>query len=185
MSDEEYKPRQKPVLTKEQKVDLSKRNRMSHKRPKFRRQNWFRYKRLGEKWRRPRGIHSKMRRHFKYRIAVVQPGFRGPTRVRGLHPSGKEIVSIYNPQDLDNVNNETQIGQIGSSVGSRKRINILNKADDLNIHIINPQVRRIEAFDDDLSLEVDDEFELLDEDLDLVDDEDLNLVEDEEMELND
>ena len=51
MSDEEYKPRQKPVLTKEQKVDLSKRNRMSHKRPKFRRQNWFRYKRLGEKWR--------------------------------------------------------------------------------------------------------------------------------------
>ena len=27
MSDEEYKPRQKPVLTKEQKVDLSKRNR--------------------------------------------------------------------------------------------------------------------------------------------------------------
>ena len=43
MSDEEYKPRQKPVLTKEQKTDLSKRNRMAHKRPKFRRQNWFRY----------------------------------------------------------------------------------------------------------------------------------------------
>ena len=35
MSDEEYKPRQKPVLSKEQKADLSKRNRMSHKRPKF------------------------------------------------------------------------------------------------------------------------------------------------------
>ena len=45
MSDEEYKPRQKPVLTKEQKTDLSKRNRMAHKSPKFKRQNWFRYKR--------------------------------------------------------------------------------------------------------------------------------------------
>ena len=100
MSDEEYKPRQKPVLTKEQKTDLSKRNRMSHKRPNFKRQNWFRYKRLGQKWRRPRGIHSKMRRHFKYRIPVVQVGFRGPASVRGLHPSGFEEVLVYNPKNL-------------------------------------------------------------------------------------
>ena len=71
MSDEEYKPRQKPVIDDKVKADLAKRNRMSHKRPSFKRQNWFRYKRLGDKWRRPRGIHSKMRRHFKYRIPVV------------------------------------------------------------------------------------------------------------------
>ena len=76
MSDEEYKPRQKPVIDDKVKADLAKRNRMSHKRPAFKRQNWFRYKRLGDKWRRPRGIHSKMRRHFKYRIPVVQSGFR-------------------------------------------------------------------------------------------------------------
>lgn len=47
MSDEEYKPRQKPVLDSETKVALSKRNRMSNRRPAFKRQNWFRYKRLG------------------------------------------------------------------------------------------------------------------------------------------
>ena len=35
MSDEEYKPRQKPVLDAETKVALSKRNRMANKRPKF------------------------------------------------------------------------------------------------------------------------------------------------------
>ena len=35
MSEEEYKPRQKPVLDKQTKKDLSKRNRMSHKRPSF------------------------------------------------------------------------------------------------------------------------------------------------------
>ena len=109
MSDEEYKPRQKPVLTKEQKVDLSKRNRMSHKRPKFRRQNWFRYKRLGEKWRRPRGIHSKMRRHFKYRIPVVQVGFRGPASVRGLHPSGFEEILVYNPGNLEDIDPKVQV----------------------------------------------------------------------------
>ena len=64
MSKEEYKPRQKPVLDPETK-DLSKRNRMSNKRPKFKRQNWFRYKSLGDKWRRPRGIHSKNEKTFQ------------------------------------------------------------------------------------------------------------------------
>ena len=121
MSDEEYKPRQKPVLTKEQKTDLSKRNRMSHKRPNFRRQNWFRYKRLGQKWRRPRGIHSKMRRHFKYRIPVVQAGFRGPASVRGLHPSGFEEVLVYNPKNLENVDPKAQAIRISSKVGDKKR----------------------------------------------------------------
>ena len=129
MSDEEYKPRQKPVLTKEQKVDLSKRNRMSHKRPKFRRQNWFRYKRLGEKWRRPRGIHSKMRRHFKYRIPVVQVGFRGPASVRGLHPSGFEEILVYNPGNLENIDPKVQAIRISSKVGDKKREMIVEKAD--------------------------------------------------------
>ena len=106
MSDDEYKPRQKPVLDDDTKNSLSKRNRMSHKRPKFKRQNWFRYKRLGDKWRRPRGIHSKMRRHFKYRIPVVQSGFRGPAETRGLHPSGFKEVMINNSGDLDDIDPE-------------------------------------------------------------------------------
>jgi len=137
MSEDEYKPRQKPVLDDKTKNDLSKRNRMAHKRPAFRRQNWFRYKRLGEKWRRPRGIHSKMRRHFKYRIPVAQVGFRGPTSVRGLHPSGFEEVLVNNPKDVDNVNPETQAIRISSTVGDKKREVIVKKADDLKIRVFN------------------------------------------------
>tara|TARA_Y100001970_G_scaffold230247_1_gene285834 strand:+ start:1410 stop:1835 length:426 start_codon:yes stop_codon:yes gene_type:complete len=137
MSEEDYKPRQKPVLDKQTKKDLSKRNRMSHKRPSFKRQNWFRYKRLGEKWRRPRGIHSKMRRHFKYRIPVVQVGFRGPASVRGLHPSGFEEVLVHNPKEVENVNPETQAVRISSTVGDKKRELIVNKADELKIRVFN------------------------------------------------
>ena len=137
MSDEEYKPRQKPVLDTETKVALSKRNRMSNKRPKFKRQNWFRYKRLGDKWRRPRGIHSKMRRHFKYRIAVVQPGFSGPASVRGLHPSGFEEVRINTPKEVDNVDPKTQAIRIARTVGDKKREIIVNKADELGIRVFN------------------------------------------------
>ena len=137
MSDEEYKPRQKPVLDAETKVSLSKRNRMSNKRPKFKRQNWFRYKRLGDKWRRPRGIHSKMRRHFKYRISVVQPGFRGPANVRGLHPSGFEEVRITTPKEVDNVDPKTQAIRIARTVGDKKREVIVKKADELGIRVFN------------------------------------------------
>ena len=137
MSEEEYEPRQKPVLDKQTKKDLSKRNRMSHKRPTFKRQNWFRYKRLGEKWRRPRGIHSKMRRHFKYRIPVAQVGFRGPASVRGLHPSGFEEVLVHNTKEVENVNSETQAVRISSTVGDKKRELIVKKADELKIRVFN------------------------------------------------
>jgi large subunit ribosomal protein L32e len=137
MSDEEYKPRQKPVIDDETKADLVKRNRMSHKRPAFKRQNWFRYKRLGDKWRRPRGIHSKMRRHFKYRIPVVRSGFRGPASVRGLHPSGFEEVLVNNPKEVDNVDAKTQAIRIASTVGDKKREMIVTKADELGIRVFN------------------------------------------------
>ena len=137
MSDDEYKTRQKPVLSKKVKIDLSKRIRISHKRPNFRRQNWFRYKRLGQKWRRPRGIHSKMRRHFKYRIPVVQVGFRGPASVRGLHPSGFEEVLVYNVKNIENVNPKTQSIRISSKVGDKKRETMVKKADEMNIRVFN------------------------------------------------
>ena len=137
MSDGEYEPRQKPVLDKKTKASLSKRNRMSNKRPEFKRQNWFRYKRLGDKWRRPRGIHSKMRRHFKYRIPVVQAGFRGPADVRGLHPSGFEEVMVNNLKDIEDVNPKTQAVRIRSSVGDKKRETITEKADEMGIRILN------------------------------------------------
>ena len=132
-----YKPRQKPVIDDETKADLAKRNHMSHKRPAFKRQNWFRYKRLGDKWRRPRGIHSKMRRHFKYRIPVVRSGFRGPASVRGLHPSGFEEVLVNNPKEIDNVDAKTQAIRIASTVGDKKREMIVTKADELGIRVFN------------------------------------------------
>ena len=137
MSDEEYKPRQKPVLDDDIKNSLSKRNKISHKRPKFKRQNWFRYKRLGDKWRRPRGIHSKMRRHFKYRIPVVQSGFRGPANVRGLHPSGFEEIRINTPKEVENVDPKTQAIRIARTVGDKKREIIVQKADKMGMRVFN------------------------------------------------
>jgi hypothetical protein len=98
-----------------------------------------------------------------------------------LHPSGKEVVQVFNVDDLNDLDPYEQIAQIGGSVGSRKRINIINEADEMGIHIINPQIRRLEGFDEEEFVELEDEFEELDdEELDEFDD--LALVEDEDLE---
>ena len=78
-----------------------------------------------------------MRRHFKYRIPVVQTGFRGPVSVRGLHPSGFEEIRVNNPKDVDNVDPKTQAIRIARTVGDKKREMIVSKADELGIRVFN------------------------------------------------
>lgn len=127
----------KPVLDDERRRLLQIRMQRKSKKPKFRRQEWFRYKRLGEKWRRPKGLHSKMRRKFKYRPPVVSIGYRTPAKVRGLHSSGFEEVLIYNPSQLEGLDPKTQAVRIGATVGYRKRLEIEKRAAELGVHVLN------------------------------------------------
>ena len=132
-----YRVKKKPELDEETKKLLALRNEMSNDRIAFLRQEWFRYSRLGEKWRKPRGMHSKMRRHYSYRPNVVSIGYRGPAKVRGLHSSGFQEVMVYNPEQLDNVDPKTQAVRVGSSVGFKKRQAIEAKADEMGIRVLN------------------------------------------------
>jgi large subunit ribosomal protein L32e len=132
-----YVAKKKPVLDDETKKLLALRYDMNHDRIAFLRQEWFRFPRLGEKWRKPRGMHSKMRRHVQYRPNVVSIGYRGPAKVRGLHPSGFEEVMVWNPDQLANVDPKVQAVRVGGSVGFKKRQAIEQKADELGIRVLN------------------------------------------------
>jgi len=132
-----YQVKKKPQLDAETKRLLALRNEMSNDRIAFLRQEWFRFPRLGEKWRKPRGMHSKMRRHISYRPNVVSVGYRGPEKVRGLHPSGFQEVMVYNADQLENVDPKTQAVRVGSSVGFKKRQAIEARADELGIRVLN------------------------------------------------
>ena len=57
-----YVVKLKPELSDETADALAKRAMISGRRPAFKRQEWFRYSKLGEMWRKPKGIHSKMKR---------------------------------------------------------------------------------------------------------------------------
>lgn len=113
--------------------------------PKFRRQEWFLFKRLGEKWRKPRGRDSKMRARKKGKGKLVTVGYRIPKKERGLHPSGLAEVLVNNQADLGKVDVGRQAVRIASGVGRRKREQILKKADELKIRVLNPGVKKHET----------------------------------------
>ena len=121
---------------------LRVRRRQKARKPDFKRYCWNKKLRLRDKsWRRPRGLHSKLRRRYGGKEAgriVVSVGFGSPRLVRGLHPSGYEEVLVYNPEDLDKVNPEKQVARIASCVGMRKRLAIESRAEELGVRILNP-----------------------------------------------
>jgi len=111
--------------------------RIKRKKPDFVRQESWRYDRLKENWRRPRGIDNKMRRKIKGWPPTVNVGYRSPKAARGLHPSGYEEVLVHNVEELKNVNPKTQAVRIAHTVGKRKRAQILMQARKRKITVLN------------------------------------------------
>ncbi len=130
----EYVPKQKPEIEIE-KIHLRK--EIKSRKPSFTRQEGFRYKRLGNKWRKPKGLHSKMRKSLKYRPPMVKVGYRGPKATRGLHPSGFREIMVHNLKDMDKINPKLEAARIAHSVGMKKRMEIEEKADEKKIRILN------------------------------------------------
>jgi large subunit ribosomal protein L32e len=110
---------------------------MKKKRPKFRRQEWFRMKRVGVKWRKPRGIHSKLREHRKARGALPRAGYRSPAAVRGLNKEGHREIVVRNLKDMEKINRKEEIAVIASAVGRKKRLAMLEYAQKNNIKVGN------------------------------------------------
>jgi len=138
---------------------LKLREALKHKRPDFVRQESWRYKRVKENWRRPRGLDSKMRRKIKGWPKCPEVGYRGPKAVRGLHPSGYEEILVYNPNDLDKVDPEKQAIRIAHTVGIKKRMEIIAKATSKKIRILNPKEAELELEEERLEAEKEEELE--------------------------
>jgi large subunit ribosomal protein L32e len=106
---------------------------------RFKRQHWWKHKRLGEEWRRPRGKDSKMRLGIKGKPPVVSVGYRTSRENRGLHPCGLHEVLVRNLRDLERVDPRRQVARISATVGQRLRNRILQRARELGIKVLNPR----------------------------------------------
>jgi large subunit ribosomal protein L32e len=126
----------KPATPTTEKA-LRLRETIKKKKPSFIRSEGWRYKRLGQSWRRPRGLDNKMRREIKGWPPTVNVGYRGPKAARGLHPSGYKEVLVYNTEGLKKVDPKTQAARIAHTVGRRKRAAILAEARKKKITVLN------------------------------------------------
>ena len=107
---------------------------------KFLRTQSHRYLRLGrkrkkiQKWRRPRGRHNKIRKkRFGYQ-SKPEIGYKSPKiqlgKVLGLNP-----ILVHNKNELKNVGIAS--GIIIARVGAKKKLEIIKKAEEMKIRILN------------------------------------------------
>ncbi|MHA1213882.1 MAG: 50S ribosomal protein L32e [Candidatus Hodarchaeales archaeon] len=142
---------------------LRVREKLRKRRPTFRRVESWRYKRVGQRWRRPRGIDSKAREKKKGWPKLPTIGYRSPKEIRNKTPTGMEEILIYSVADLSLIDPNTQVARIGSKVGLRKREKIIMEAELQNIHILNPITAKVKVDLSDLEEELELDEELLED----------------------
>lgn len=113
---------------------------MSRKKPLFVRKDTFKKSRLGrrrkkkQKWRRPRGRHSKLREKRKGYTKQPSIGYSNPKKIRGLI-NGMKPKIIVSASELTNIG-KNEICIVGR-VGKKKKIEIAKKAIENKIRIFN------------------------------------------------
>lgn len=115
---------------------LELRRKIKSRKPLFIRQDTGK-KRLKIKWRRPTGLHSKLRGRLSGRPKRIAIGYRSPRKVRGLHKSGLQKYVISSIKDLEGLDAKKIGLVISSSLGDRKRIIMLKRASELGFNVLN------------------------------------------------
>src|SRR3989338_8406987 len=101
---------------------------------KFKTQDYFRYPRLGDRWRRPKGHQSKLRKSKGGSGMLVSIGY-------GTKHSERHVISGIKYAIVSNIN---QLGTtdakaviISSGTGAKKSIEIASRAKELGIKVLN------------------------------------------------
>ena len=123
-------------MTSETERLMKVRARQKKKKPEFNRCDSHKKKKLSPSWRRPRGLHNKLRQQIAAKGKLVKAGYGSPKGVRGYHPCGMREVLVSNPEDL--LDAEGCAVRIAGTVGMKKRETIEAMARDMNLKVLNP-----------------------------------------------
>ena len=113
--------------------------------PKFIRQDAHKHKRLGDAWRAPKGLHSKIRdsrRGYRYKL---QGGYQSPAAVRGQNKDGLFPTLVANVADLAKLEPKTHGVILVAGLGGRKKIAVLEAATAKKFKVLNAKVDAAET----------------------------------------
>jgi len=159
-------------MVQQDKRLMEVRKNIKKKRPSFRRVESWRYVRVKDPWRKARGIDSRTRIKSKSGVKSPGKGYRGPKKVRGIHPSGYEEVRVETIKDLENLNNRKHALKISSKLGAKKRMVLIDYSKRRGFKILNIGISQREI--DQLEAQLESSIAGLEDDEDLEDDEKLD-----------
>ncbi|KAG2176102.1 hypothetical protein INT43_005335, partial [Umbelopsis isabellina] len=109
----------------------------------FKRHQSNRFMRVGESWRKPKGIDSRVRRRFKGQAPMPKIGYGSAKKTRHLLPNGFRKFPVSNLKELELLlmHNRTYAAEIAHNVSSKNRIAILERAAQLNVKVVNANAR--------------------------------------------
>ncbi|MBI2133258.1 50S ribosomal protein L32e [Candidatus Woesearchaeota archaeon] len=116
---------------------LETRKRIKSRKPDFIMQDQHKRKELKKRWRKPKGMHSKMRMRIKGKPKSVEIGYSSPRLVKHLDRKGRRRILIGRPEDLTKLDKNKDAAMIKHGVGIRKKIEILKAAAEKGITVIN------------------------------------------------
>ncbi len=104
---------------------------------KFIRQDSHKKVKLGEKWRRPRGLHSKLRLQKKGHPKLVSVGYgrSKATKFRGKNKLLPVLVSSL--KDIEKIDVKNECAIISKNVGLKKKIEMLKEISKKKITVLN------------------------------------------------
>jgi large subunit ribosomal protein L32e len=115
---------------------LAVKRQLRRSRPVFKRHGSHRKAELSDRWKKPRGLHNKLKDSKRGCGPAVSDGYRTPESVRGKHISGYAIVHVANVAALAGLDKETH-GIVISSVGAKRQLEILAAAHKAGLRVLN------------------------------------------------
>jgi large subunit ribosomal protein L32e len=123
---------------------LETRKKLKARKPTFVKQDVHKKPKLSSSYRKPRGLQSKMRLEKRGYRKTPSQGYRSPVAVRNMSVSGKMPFVVSNVSELEKINTESESIIIGSSVGTKNKVEIVKAAVEKKIFIEN--VKDAKAF---------------------------------------
>lgn len=118
---------------------IKKRKVIKKYKGKIKRWHSHQFMKVGESWRKPKGIDGRQRRKFKGTGKQVNIGYGSDKKTKHVLPNGFYKFTVSNVKDLEMLmmNNRRYCAEIAHDVSAPKRKTIVDRAEQLNIRVTN------------------------------------------------